>query len=86
MNAEGWYVDPFGEHDERWFSDGHPTSLVRDGAVESRDEPPSDEVTEPLVRHASDEESVDGPDSPDIEHDLRDAGMRVGLNPMDGQF
>ena len=40
MKAEGWYVDPFGVHRERWFSDGRPTSLVRDGDAESHDPPP----------------------------------------------
>jgi hypothetical protein len=39
---EGWYVDPFGTHAARWFSDGVPTALVRDeSGVESRDEPPT---------------------------------------------
>jgi hypothetical protein len=41
INAEGWYVDPFGLHGARWFSDGTPTALVRDGQTESNDEPPS---------------------------------------------
>jgi hypothetical protein len=41
MNAEGWYVDPFGHHEARWMSGGTPTSLVRDGGVESQDPPPS---------------------------------------------
>ena len=40
-DIEGWYVDPFKVHHARWFSDGTPTSLVRDAGVESRDEPPS---------------------------------------------
>ena len=39
MNAEGWYVDPFGVHEARWFSDGSPTALVRDGSTESHDAP-----------------------------------------------
>jgi hypothetical protein len=30
VNAEGWYVDPFGSHEARWFSDGVPTGLVRE--------------------------------------------------------
>jgi hypothetical protein len=38
--GEGWYDDPFGRHEFRWMSDGSPTSLVRDGAVESQDDPP----------------------------------------------
>jgi hypothetical protein len=34
---EGWYEDPADRHDYRWFSEGAPTDLVRDGAVTSRD-------------------------------------------------
>lgn len=41
MNAEGWYLDPYGIHENRWYSDGQPTALVRDGGVEAQDEPPS---------------------------------------------
>ncbi len=40
MNAEGWYIDPYGLHEARWFSDGAPTALVRDAGVESQDRPP----------------------------------------------
>ena len=43
MNPEGWYLDPFGTHAERWFSDGRPTALVRDGNTEAKDAPPADE-------------------------------------------
>jgi hypothetical protein len=43
VEAEGWYQDPFGLHEARWFSVGTPTSLVRDGEVESQDEPPAAE-------------------------------------------
>jgi hypothetical protein len=49
MNAEGWYVDPFGAHEARWFSDGSPTILVRDASVESHDEPPDAEFDLPLI-------------------------------------
>jgi hypothetical protein len=38
--AEGWYRDPFGAHEARWFSEGIPTALVRDGQLESHDPPP----------------------------------------------
>jgi len=55
MNAEGWYVDPFGMHEARWFSGGAPTLLVRDGTVESHDEPPAVEFDQPLVPVADDE-------------------------------
>jgi hypothetical protein len=35
---EGWYNDPTGRHSERWYVAGRMTSVVRDGAVESRDQ------------------------------------------------
>jgi hypothetical protein len=41
--AQGWYLDPYGIHGQRWISDGHPTVLVRDQGLESRDEPPAGE-------------------------------------------
>jgi hypothetical protein len=40
MRLQGWYRDPYGNHDDRWFSDGQPTNLVRDQGVESHDELP----------------------------------------------
>jgi hypothetical protein len=36
----GWQRDPFGLHQQRYLSQGQPTKLVRDGTVESYDEPP----------------------------------------------
>jgi hypothetical protein len=42
---QGWFVDPFGAHEFRYFSDGSPTRLVRDGGVESYDEPPAGALT-----------------------------------------
>ena len=39
---EGWYTDPFGRHEARWFSAGSPTKLVRDGTTEGEDPPPDD--------------------------------------------
>ncbi len=47
--AEGWYEDPYGLHGHRWFSDGVPTGLVKDGGVESTDPPPDGAVPGPLV-------------------------------------
>ncbi|MBV9446792.1 MAG: hypothetical protein JO345_12970 [Streptosporangiaceae bacterium] len=38
---QGWYQDPFGLHEKRYISAGRPTKLVRDGQVDSYDEPPS---------------------------------------------
>jgi hypothetical protein len=43
QEQEGWFTDPFGRHEARWLSDGTPTKLVRDGEVESYDEPPDEE-------------------------------------------
>jgi hypothetical protein len=50
MNEEGWYLDPFGQHEARWFSDGIATALVRDGKEESTDEPPSTTFEGELTR------------------------------------
>ena len=61
MRAEGWYQDPFKLHTDRWFSDGQPTDLVRDGKVESRDAPPSATFSGPLVE-AVEVPPVDGTD------------------------
>ena len=49
MEAEGWYLDPYQLHNERWFSAGEPTSLVRDHGVESRDEPPDRPCPDPTT-------------------------------------
>jgi hypothetical protein len=34
---EGWYQDPAGRHEYRWFSQGVPTDLVMDAHATSRD-------------------------------------------------
>jgi hypothetical protein len=39
---QGWSADPFRLHEERYFSAGRATKLVRDGKVESYEDPPSD--------------------------------------------
>ena len=38
---QGWCTDPWGLHEARYFSAGHPTKLVRDGDRESYEEPPA---------------------------------------------
>ena len=40
MWVQGWYPDPYERHEDRWFSGGKPTRLVRDQGTESYDEPP----------------------------------------------
>jgi hypothetical protein len=49
VDEEGWFLDPFGAHEQRWFSAGSPTKLVRDRGVESYDPPPGRAVARPLV-------------------------------------
>ena len=60
MHAEGWYQDPFKVHADRWFSDGRPTPLVRDGGFESSDPPPAVEYTGPLKDIAAHEAANGG--------------------------
>jgi hypothetical protein len=38
--TQGWYRDPFGLHEDRYFTEGFATKLVRDGGRESYDLPP----------------------------------------------
>jgi hypothetical protein len=49
VDEEGWFLDPYGAHDHRWFSAGSPTKLVRDHGIESYDPPPDGAVHGPLV-------------------------------------
>ena len=49
MKPQGWYRDPFGVHEDRYFSDGNPTKLVRDGTAEAYDEPPPGPLPGSLV-------------------------------------
>ena len=90
MRAEGWYRDPFGAHQDRWFSDGRPTELVRDATGESHDPPPSstydgplEEVPEPEVGDGSDLLRADAAekaaDDPAHEYELKDPDPGVHL-------
>jgi hypothetical protein len=38
--AQGWYRDPYAVHEDRYFSAGKPTKLVRDAGREAYDPPP----------------------------------------------
>ena len=78
MAAEGWYTDPFRLHEHRWFSDGTPTYLVRDGGRTSKDAPPDTPfVEEPRL--------VEPPPSPD---DLRRSGgaRDDGVDPVEAAW
>ena len=61
MQAEGWYRDPYLVHEDRWFSAGQPTALVRDGGVDGHDPPPAGPPTTELVE-APEVEPTDGSD------------------------
>ena len=61
MKAQGWYHDPYRVHEDRYFSDGHPTKLVRDSGVECYDEPPPGPPEVELVE-VRDAESGDASD------------------------
>lgn len=65
-HEEGWYSDPFGRHEARWMSQGVPTKLVRDGELESYDEPPDEEPSHEAVRLG--EESA-RPEDPYVDRD-----------------
>jgi len=41
MQAQGWYRDPYLVHEDRYFSAGRPTKLVRDNRIEQYDPPPA---------------------------------------------
>ncbi|MGA3214358.1 MAG: hypothetical protein ABSD97_01535 [Acidimicrobiales bacterium] len=62
LGAEGWYKDPYLKHDDRWFSDGKATSLVRDGEAESKDPPPDAPLPATLVPCETSDEPNDGDD------------------------
>jgi hypothetical protein len=74
---EGWYLDPFKVHEARWFSDGTPTTLVRDkDGVETYDAPPSTTfqgdltpVSEPVTSDSDDLLRADEENPDDQIHD-----------------
>jgi hypothetical protein len=59
---EGWFTDPYGLHEARWLSGGRPTKLVRDGDVESYEDPPDGPPTSTPVRLEADPEASNGGD------------------------
>ena len=62
LAAQGWYVDPFGLHEHRYFSAGTPTRLVRDSGAESYDPPPDEPLPGPLVPVDEPEDAGDATD------------------------
>jgi len=47
-DVDGWGPDPFGTHEERFFKQGEPTPLVRDGGIGSLSEPPAIQIHTPV--------------------------------------
>jgi hypothetical protein len=80
MSEEGWYTDPYRLHEHRWFSDGSPTSLVRDKGKTSKDAPPDSPYIE-------DPKLVEPPASSE-EDDLRRGGDTQGesVDPVDAAW
>jgi hypothetical protein len=73
MREEGWYTDPYGLHERRWFSDGSPTKLVSDGGTNSNDPPPDT----PFVRQPEPVPEPEGPTVDDYhEEDHEDPGVK----------
>ena len=59
---EGWYTDPYARHEARWLSEGQPTKLVRDGAIESYEDPPAGAPVAVPVRLEDDPTAASGQD------------------------
>ncbi len=55
MDAQGWYRDPYLVYEDRYFSAGQPTKLVRDGGIEDYDPPPDGPPKAELVGPERDE-------------------------------
>jgi hypothetical protein len=61
VQAQGWYRDPYLVHEDRYFSAGQPTKLVRDGGIETYD-PPPDEAPKTGLVEVEHGQSRDGSD------------------------
>jgi hypothetical protein len=59
---EGWFTDPYGIHEARWLSGGRPTKLVRDGDIETYDDPPEGPPSLVPERLEADPRAVGGSD------------------------
>ena len=76
---QGWFADPFGVHESRWFSQGTPTALVRDGRNEAQDPPPEPAWTGRLSPAAVLPGSQPAPGPEDLERaDSRNADIEEG--------
>ncbi len=80
---EGWYLDPYGLHELRWFSAGDPTALVRDGGVDGHDAaPPTPPPTSPLPVPEAEEHVPGGTSAEDPGHEVISAAFgNIGVQP-----
>jgi hypothetical protein len=69
---EGWAVDPFEVHEVRYFVDGRPTKLVRDGSVESFDDLP------PKSTWPSTPPQAEAPGPPQMSEPETEPGLGLG--------
>jgi hypothetical protein len=80
---EGWFTDPYARHEARWLSLGQPTKVVRDGDVESYDDPPEGPAVRELTpiepTHHADASSLERADDEEREgpYDPKRANQRA---------
>lgn len=79
VDPTGWFKDPYELHEARWFSEGRPTSLVRNGMSESSDEPPRSDYEGTLELLA--QEVPDGPVRRGLVEEVADVVLSV-LPPL----
>jgi hypothetical protein len=89
-DLEGWCTDPFGRHEARWLSQGTPTKLVRDGDIESYDDPPDEEpsqeaqLIEPDVAANGGADLIRVGDPGSAPLDLESLGRQMGDAALEG--
>jgi hypothetical protein len=76
-SPHGWQRDPFGIHEDRYFSRGEPTKLVRDRGVESYDDAPN-----PSTSAATDEVVPRGDNTPSEEPEVKTYGPPPPSAPL----
>jgi hypothetical protein len=92
---QGWYRDPYGQHEDRYFSAGEATKLVRDVGQESYHEPPARPYNPaelvPAAAQADDDSDggdlrrADDAESSATASDLRRADQATAGKPYDAQ-
>ncbi len=78
--AQGWYLDPYGVHEQRWISQGRPSNLVRDGRIEAKDPPPDGPANRPFIKVTGDPRSMTSRDM------IRADGDKDAVSPDLGSY